>query len=488
MAKNPNMFKDATKALAEQGYEPPIITNYKMSDGEKPVAVPLSMPEVLAAAHDALGDWPRRLDSVPFVDEGGDSEIHLFDRDRTAALFGWIRGKCKVEWKSGGFIPRDEFICELVRRATCYKSIEQFPHEPLIGDVYYREHQIKPGNGKRLEALLDRYNPETTADRQLIKAALLTLFWGGSPGARPVFVSTSDEGRGVGKTKLVETAVYTTGEMPLSVHASGSIDDIKKRLLSKEGRRKRAFLLDNVKSRNLSWADLEALVTASDISGTQLYVGEGSRRNYLTYFLTFNAASLSKDMAQRSVIIKIVRGNYNSSWETETRAFIDEHRIEIIGDIIAALRAKPKVLKNFTRWAEWEQAVLCRLANPTELQSVILERQGSSDTDSESASLLESFFAERLADMDPAYDPATAQVRIPIATVVDWYNAALGVREKTIAASKAIRQMIEEGDLQRLQTDSTRTYGRCFIWTGEKADRKQPISNDFNERSINFRG
>jgi hypothetical protein len=100
--------------------------------------------------------------------------------------------------------------------------------------------------------------------------------------------------------------------------------------------------------------------------------------------------------------------------------------------------------------------------------------------------LLEEFFARKLANMEPAYDPATAQVRIPIAVVVDWYNSALGTREKTIPASKAIRQMIEEGDLTRLQTDTTRTHGRCFIWTGENADRKQPISNDFSDRFISF--
>jgi hypothetical protein len=157
-------------------------------------------------------------------------------------------------------------------------------------------------------------------------------------------------------------------------------------------------------------------------------------------------------------------------------------REEIIGDIIAALQANRNPLKEFSRWGEWERDVLCRLPNPDELQALILERQGLVDTESECASLLEEYLAKRLATLPYPYDPLKAQVRIPNEIAVNWYNDAMGTRDKTAAVARAIRQLIDEGDSIRLSVDKTRKYGRCFVWTGENADIRKPISNDLQDR------
>jgi hypothetical protein len=58
----------------------------------------------------------------------------------------------------------------------------------------------------------------------------------------------------------------------------------------------------------------------------------------------------------------------------------------------------------------------------------------------------------------------------------------MGTREKTTSVARAIRQLIDEGDSVRLSVDKTRTYGRCFVWTGENADIRKPISNDLRDR------
>ncbi len=485
MPKNPDMFKDATKAVVEEGYKPPTISNHVMKEEigyrnkPKQMPIPLTMPEMLATANDVLGAWPRCVDGMPFIDEG-ERGLHMFDRNVTSALFGWMHDVCKVEWySSGNFITKDEFISELVRTSQRYDSVEAFPHEPMIPGVYYRPYETKPGKGKHLKQLLDRFNFETTADREKAKGMLMTPLWGGKPGKRPIFTITADEGRGVGKTSLAEAVARLWGGS-INISPSDKIEVIKARLLSPGCRTLRVVLCDNIKTRNLSWADFEALVTTDTISGKQMYFGENRRLNFLTYIITLNAASLSDDMAQRSLIIKLVKGKYDGSWKSDTERLIDTQRSEIIGDLIAALRVTRNPITEYSRRSEWDEDILRRLENPDEIQKLNTERQLEVNSDAEIAETLQDFFAAQLERFNS--DPLTSQVWITTARLAQWYNEALGVREHTISASKAVRQLINEKKLPRIYADKHRKLGRCFVWTGEKSDVKAEIETDLEDR------
>lgn len=450
-------------------------------DGEtKTLNVPLSMNDIIDTINQRMGDWPRRVDNMLFVDDQKHG-LDYFDRRTTAGLFGWLRRHCKVTWAKGGsFVSQAELFAEIERTTRRYEAIELLPHEPQIASLYYRGQAPKPGEGAHLRKLLERFRPETTIDRDLIQAAFMTPAWGGLPGCRPAFVVTSDDGRGVGKSKVAEAIGYLYGGY-IDVSAGEDIETLKTRMLSPEARTKRIALLDNVKTLRLSWAELEAMITAPIISGRQLFVGEGQRPNLLTWFITLNGVSMATDMAQRSVIIKVVRGKNDGPWWEQTRQYIDTHRDKIIGDIIGALRAEPFPLAEFTRWATWEQHVLCRLPEPGDAQKMILERQAEADCELDEIGIIEEFFAEQLAKLD--YDPNTAQVRIPVAVAARWYGWAVGEPTKTAAASKRLHQMAAEGQAKRIAPDSTRTYGRCFIWTGPAADVVgQPIANDLSDR------
>ena len=94
-----------------------------------------------------------------------------------------------------------------------------------------------------------------------------------------------------------------------------------------------------MKTHRFSWADLEGLITASEISGKALYKGEGRRPNLLTWYVTLNGASLSKDMAQRMMIIRVKRPVYDKDWEDETRLFIQQYKCEIIADAMKILKS-----------------------------------------------------------------------------------------------------------------------------------------------------
>jgi hypothetical protein len=437
------------------------------NDRKQAIRVPRRMAdivdEVQAYTHGAI----KRVDNVLFVDDRQHG-LHCFDRNPVAGIVGYLRSLFDVRWAKGGdFVGQAELVAELQRTAPRFDTIELLPHEPLVPNVYYRGDAPQLGDGSHLRRLLDRFRPETTIDRDLIRAAFMTAFWGGPAGCRPAFVVTSDDGRGVGKTALAESIGLLCGGV-IDVSAGEDIATIKQRMLSPEGQTKRILLLDNLKSLRFSWAELEALITAPMISGKRMYVGEGQRPNLLTPILTLNGVSLATDMAQRSVIIKLVRGDNSGTWWEETIQFIDQHREKIIGDIIAELRAESAPLANYSRWAAWEQHVLSRLPNPAEAQRVILERQGESNCEQDEAEIIEQYFAGQL--VANGYEPNTAQVRLPVSTVAAWFGTATGERFRTAAASRRLHQLANEGQLKRIAPDASRRHGRCFIWTGQQAD------------------
>jgi hypothetical protein len=433
--------------------------------GDKPKREPLSLANIKEELHKITDGWPRRVGNVLFVDDG---HIHWFDRRTASGLFGWLKNKSVVEWHRGSnYLEKAELFAELERTAQRYDGIELLPHEPPFPNIYYRGDAPPPGDGSHLGWLVNRFRPETTIDRDLIKSMFMTTASGIPPGRRPAYTVTSDDGRGTGKTTLPEMLAHLFGGF-IDVSANEDIGVIKQRILSPEGQTKRIVLLDNVKSLRFSWAELEALITAPVISGKQMYVGEAQRPNLLTWFITLNGVSMATDMALRSIIIKLVKGENAGPWYEETINYIDAHRREIIGDIIAALRVPPKPLAKFSRWATWEQHVLSRLPDPEAAQRLILERQSEANCELDDAEIIEQHFAEQLEAY--SFDPLTAQVRIPVGMAAEWLSAAVRDRVSTTAASRRLNQMAKEGHLKRITPDPGRSHGRCFIWTGKAAN------------------
>jgi hypothetical protein len=455
---------------------PATITNAVRLKKKGPL-VPLPMADVLGRVRKATGDWPRRVSSALFVhDSGGVAWL-----EGAAALFGFLGSKAGIlRWhKVTGGHTKEEVYHELRRVATAYAGVEVLPHEPPIPALYYAHAPVTPGNGRTLEALLDHFRLASPLDRDLTKAGMVTLFWGGGGGCRPVFVYTGDGGRGIGKTKLAAmTADLGGGAVELA--ADEDIEVIKQRLLSPEGITRRAALLDNVKSRGFSWANFEALVTAPTISGKRLYTGEASRLNVLTYFVTLNGVALGTDLAQRSVIIKLDRPERSGTWEEETYRFIDQNRAALVGDIVAFLKGPRGHLEKHSRWAAWERDVLSRLPDPAAAQHLIAERQGQADVEEEEGGLVEDFFAKQLRALD--YDPDRDAVHIPSEVPTHWYNGATLEKHKTITVGRILSQMHGEGRLHRLRPNPSRHRGRGFLWVGSSWSMADDTKADLEAR------
>lgn len=457
-------------------------TTEKVDD--ETITTPHSMAEIKADIVRLADNWPRRVGKALFVhDHHGVSWL-----ENSSALFGFLADLTgPVHWKrQSGCATKDEVFCELERTAMPYRNVEAFPHEPLVTDHYYSCSIPEPGDGSTLARFVGFFNPETEIDRDLIKALLLTLCWGGPGGTRPAFVITSTAGRGAGKSKSAEMFAYVFGGT-LSFSNNDDINAIKTRLLSPDALSKRAAMLDNVKTLRFSWGELEGLITTPAISGKRMYVGEGGRPNLLTWLITLNGASLSTDLAQRCVIIRINRPNYSGDWEEDVARFVDENRQAIIADLIAILRAPADRLRKHSRWGAWEKSILARLPEPADAQAVILERQAVADVESEEATMLEDSFADQLAKF--GYSPARELVHIPSEVAARWYGFALGVTgERTASVSRTLKQMCDEGRLPHIKPNPSRTNGRGFVWSGDEAKANQTIgvAYDLKDRIAKF--
>jgi hypothetical protein len=380
--------------------------------------------------------------------------------------------------KGIGYLTPTEVHHGCGRLLDNFEAIERQPHHPKMQGHYYACKFPKPGNGDAMRLLLARFNPETEVDADLIQAAIATLYWGGKSGQRPAFLITSDDGRGAGKTRFVSMLSHLVGGH-IDLSANEDIQVLKQRLLSPEGMMLRLALLDNAKTMNFSWAEFEALITTTHISGKRLYVGEARRPNNLTYFITLNGASLSTDIAQRCCIIKLAKPIYSGSWEDDTMALIDDLREDIIADALGFLQSPAQTLERCSRWGAWEREIIARTPEPTEAQAVIRERQQVADVDKEESQIIEDHFRTQLIDYQ--YDVETEKIFIPSKIVNRWFSDATNEKPSAIKVSKMLRQKINEGGFSCIQ-DCGRSYGRGFVWVGLQWDCESPTLTDLGHR------
>ena len=315
-------------------------------DSNKLDVVGLEIYEIAEALREQSGGWPKRVGRSLFVPGGNDLPLWFESAKAATQLFAWIDGQLKVNWKTGSDkVSQDRFYAYLQMDSEAFDVVESYPHWPPNPGAYYMYPELPESDGSYLEELLDCFSPATLRDRQLIKAFILTLVWGGPPGSRPAWVfigprvDDDRNRRGVGKSKLVEMLSGLVGGF-MSCSVRDKIQDITKRLLSPKARSIRVALLDNVKTHRFSWGDLEALITSPVISGHEMYKGEGRRPNTVLWAITLNGGKLSKDMAQRSMIVRVARPAYSGDWEAETRTFIEEHRWHILSDAVQLLRSR----------------------------------------------------------------------------------------------------------------------------------------------------
>lgn len=454
------------------------LRNYKFTevlDGEttKRIRVGRSIPEVFTELADRTFGWPKSAGGRLFVERSPGDIIWL---DDNSDLFGWIEiefansGRPGLNWSKEG-PTRSDFFAGVKQLAESYDAVSMAPHYPLIPGLYYSHPPIEGGDGASLSGLMGFFTFATEDDEALLRAMLMTLFWGGEGGLRPAFLLTASEndpnaGRGAGKSTTVELLGGLAGSIT-ALRQDESISDLITRILSSEvGMNTRTVLLDNLKSRKFSSSALESLLTAKVISGKRNYHGEGQIPNYITCCLTANAGSFSHDISERAVVIHLDRPQYTLDWRSNVGRFVAENRWRIIGDVIAELRSESHPTVSLTRWGEWQRGVLTKLPEPDRLVHLINQRSGEINEDAEEADVLRS-------EIIKAIKSPLSGVSIPPEESVVWFSnqqmsvlvhRATNERTNTVHASRYVSSLVVKELRKRKRGED-----KGWLWTGSKA-------------------
>lgn len=353
----------------------------------------------------ASGDWPRMCGGQLFaLTQAG----HTRWIDSCTSFFAWVQETLTALWGRGlGVVTKEEYYEHVRARAMHYSTMEFFPHWPKIDAVdtqgvracFYPKDWGDNGDGQALDTFCSFFRPATDADRAMIRALVLTLCWGGPPGARPLFVVTAREGQGVGKTKFAEMCARLVGGS-VSIRMDENPDNWAIRLLTPGSRQYRVAILDNVKEQKIDSAKLEEFITSDVISGRQLHLGDGRRQNYLTFIMTLNSVGFSSDLATRSYVIELVKGDDTPGWQEETGEWIARNRGAVMADIGALLKKGAAVTGDvkLTRWAAWERNVLAHAAGP-HLRAVLDRNREWQSACNEDRNSFDMFVEELQADI-----------------------------------------------------------------------------------------
>ena len=387
-------------------------------------------------------------------------------------LFARINHFADIDWRRNA-VTKEEFHAGARHYVPRYEWSSDTPHFPPLPGVLYPAAPPKAANTGRLDELVGRFTPATELDRVLMKAFVMTLFWGGPCGKRPVFTVTADgnadshRGRGAGKTTFVELCAKLVGG-PMAVRTGLSTDRVMAVLLSPSARNKRVALFDNLKAFRFSSDLFESLVTCEDINGHRLNHGHASRPNHLTFAVTVNGASYSKDMAERSVVIKLKPPNRSGTWYKETLALVEQHRGEVIADVRWHLARKRKPLPKYDRWEVWCEDVLARLPEASKLIELLEKRRKEIDEDDQASADFTQHLEACIRGHGTGTNPDTTRAFIPSPLMLQWL--------RLIKPDLDLRQVagLVTQHLSDRVSKKNRNCVRGYVWTGKDADPALP--------------
>lgn len=493
--------------------EVPVVANFRAvvetdDDGKtQTVNYEVDQADIVEAMHAATGGWPRTAAGLLFVHRqaqpGRVPTEECIERLRDdSALFTWLRQHARIEWTSKETRADDGRLgaraplrrTELLQAARMfapvrYASAELLPHWPPVANTFYAGGDVPRGNGEALRAFVDLFNPDTDADRDLLEAALLTPGWGGAPGQRPGFLITSEHGVGVGKTSTV-LAIADVWGGAIDIRPDADWAKNCERFLSDNALGKRVVCVDNVKGR-LSSADIENAVTSGSINGKRMYHGDFERPNTLSWFFTINVAELSRDLADRCVVVQIGKPRHAVDFKAAVAEFLAERRYELLCDIITRLKAAPACEiqgENRDRFPAWQTGILSRFANGDELAALIKSRRPAVDADASEAQDV----ADALADLlrSRGHCPEHSAVLVPNR---DLEAALHGVVEfKTPKGLKAkLRVLVQNRPLRHVTAvaqgpDSKKTRGADWAPRSGRMDGPRVVLRPNDANTICF--
>ena len=460
------------------------LTNYTigLDKKDRPKNVPIPPETVWGQVVAQADGWPKVCQGQLFVPiEGGVRYLN-----KPADLYAWLALHFfPVDWaETKGCMTKAEFFGYAVDQAERIQSIEPVPHEPLQKSRHYIK-IIKPNpdftdvnDTKAFHDLLEFFKPATAEDEYLLASMILTPFWGGDPGTRPAFIIDSmdgdeDGGVGVGKTALTDALGRLCGGM-LDLPLGMAGHEIRKAIINSSGIRIIRF--DNVKSSRFSSAHIEAMITSHEITGHKMFHGSLNVLNNFTWVFTINSPNLSKDLAKRSVIIKLDRPTYDPHWHTNLNDFITDRREDLYQDIVGLLRLpEPALAKKYIRFARWQSKVLGRLGADPRIVDLILARQEGADDDKALRDEIEAVVDGYITEFrhthgsfsDALYcNPDTENFLIHTSVMHQWIKDGVGYSQKVRTNVK----LLERIRVPRMEAKVRKVNGdRFYCWRAKNS-------------------
>lgn len=463
--KPPRGWKKTASQVAAEEYR---IANYReevQQKGDRVIKtrVPIPQRQIVEQTLRVFDGWPKKVQGSLFVCKNAKVEY----LPKPHSLFSWMRDQKEIAWGSGDSLAtKEEFHSSLMRNTEEFIDIQHHAHFPPIEGIFYTCKQPEPTYGLQLNKFLDFFCPATKEDRQLILAAIATTFWGGPPSQRPVFLISAapGAGQGTGKSTLAAMIATLTGGS-VDISAGMESEEIKRRLLNGADVEKRVVCLDNVKKTKFSDQGIEALITAKEISGHKMFVGGCSRPNLLTWFMTMNGPSLSRDLAQRTINIILKRPKHSGNWYEQVMSHVETYGKEIVSDIAGFFARERQEIDYPTRWGMWEREIVSRLDDPNGVCTTIRSRETINDDDHQTAQAIEELVKYRLT-VDVGY-LMTDRVHISNERVAAWVNKAVGDDTKggVRQAIATLTRLENSGLLSCLSKNPSRKYGRGWVFS-----------------------
>lgn len=480
--------------------EPPAEDDEKKGKKKK-VKVARLQQEMMEDLHVRALGYPYVISGVLFdyskQEDGNHKIVYLNSSDDVTA---WIGSICNsgVDFQSMPMsVSMKVFQSYLIQKSHEFEFISRHPHYPFSPDTFYDLDNLPPATNDHRYAkrLFQYFNPATPEDLAIIKAMFLSLMWHPLVHfSRPGFFIDSADGKGVGKTTLVNILAFLMNCgvrdcQPCQFDKFG-LEELKKTLVSAEGKSVSIILLDNLDTE-LSSSTIASLMTADSITARPPYGhGDVKRSNDLTFIFTANSGGLDTDLACRVFLITLKR-QFVENWETSIKSFIIENRLQIWADLIDMM-ANPKCQQweqLHTRFPEFDRAVLMPACETEEMYRKVRAKLEASEsalnTDYDLAETVNDALQGIIEDVTGNIDcdkpnMETDYIFIQTQVVKDALKRNSISKVRTVSAvinlAKDGKLKRVDKDIQRIKTDG-KIYQRGIMYlpSCETPDMTKPI-------------
>ena len=438
--------------------------------------IPRRVDEVCDDLRERALGFPKKLGNLlfDFTRNADPAKREIMPLPTWQELKAWTNGITghQSDFKDGGtFVSWPELFARLSQTSHKYNGIARAPWFPHRDDVFPIYPILPPADPehRRFWEYVSRFNHAMSADKQLLAGFMIAPLFYDSGAPRPAWCIDTVDAQGSGKSTVVKMCAALYGESPIGLDLkslNNDLNQVKKRILSSEGRAKRIALFDNI-TESFKGANLADFVTESAITGMAPYGrGEETRLNDITWVCTVNGGSVDTDMATRTYKIKIKKPEkYAPRWERETLAFIQKHRLQILADAIDMMSHAPERIRPGSRFPLFDATVLSAVcATDAEFEAVcalIHERANESNEDVMRAQEINETILRYMAQWDTRFYPEGSRPPEPgYAWIISTTDMDTILRSSKGAlrglTSKGLRRLITGGNAPQFDKDFQR--------------------------------